>query len=335
MENKKVKVSALNLVPQFQGEETIDAINRAVELGKILEDLDYHRYWIAEHHNFRGVVSSATALLIQHILANTKKIRVGAGGVMLPNHSPLQVAETYGTLETLYPNRVDLGLGRAPGTDSDTMALIYRQHYADIHHFMKDIMQLNKFLGPEEEQGKVIANPGINTNVPITILGSSTSSAHIAAELGLPYSFATHFAPAMSEQAISIYRKEFKPSKYLKEPYVILGVLAHGADTDKEAQTLYTAAQQGSIRLLRDEKGLYPLADENFEEKINITSAERIFLKSRMGINLMGTKESMLETWKEVKQKYNPDEVIAVSYMPKLEQLKKSYRILKEVIENN
>ena len=127
MENKKVKVSALNLVPQFQGETTIEAINRAVDLAKILEDLDYYRYWVAEHHNFRGVVSSATALLIQHILANTKKIKVGSGGVMLPNHSPLQVAETYGTLETLYPHRVDLGVGRAPGTDAETASLIYRQ----------------------------------------------------------------------------------------------------------------------------------------------------------------------------------------------------------------
>lgn len=335
MENKKVKVSALNLVPQFQGETTIEAINRAVELGKILENLDYHRYWVAEHHNFRGVVSSATALLIQHILSNTKKIKVGAGGVMLPNHSPLQVAETYGTLETLYPHRVDLGVGRAPGTDGETARLIYRQHYADIHHFMTDILQLEKYFGSEEEQGTVIANPGINTNVPIIILGSSTSSAYIAAELGLPYSFATHFAPAMCEEALEIYKKHFKASKYLKEPYFILGVLAHGADTDEEAQKLYTVAQQGSIRILRDEKGLYPLADENFEENLNLSSAEKIFLKSRMGINLMGAKETMAKTWKEIKEKFNPDEIIAVSYMPKLEQLEKSYKILKEVIENN
>ena len=335
MENKKVKVSALNLVPQFQGETTIDAINRAVELGKILENLDYHRYWVAEHHNFRGVVSSATALLIQHILSNTKRIKVGAGGVMLPNHSPLQVAETYGTLETLYPHRVDLGVGRAPGTDGETARLIYRQHYADIHHFMADILQLEKYFGSEEEQGTVIANPGINTNVPIIILGSSTSSAYIAAELGLPYSFATHFAPAMCEEALEIYRKHFKPSKYLKEPYFILGALAHGADTNEEAQKLYTVAQQGSIRLLRDEKDLYPLADENFEKNLNLSSAEKIFLKSRMGINLMGSKETMAKTWKEIKEKFNPDEIIAVSYMPKLEQLEKSYKILKEVIENN
>ena len=335
MENKKVKVSALNLVPQFQGETTIEAINRAVDLAKILEDLDYYRYWVAEHHNFRGVVSSATALLIQHILANTKKIKVGSGGVMLPNHSPLQVAETYGTLETLYPHRVDLGVGRAPGTDAETASLIYRQKYANIHNFMEDILQLKRYFGPEEEQGVVIANPGINTNVPIIILGSSTSSAYVAAELGLPYSFATHFAPAMAEEALSIYRKHFKASKYLDEPYFILGVLAHGADTDEEAERLYTIAQQGSIRLLREEKGLYPLADEKFEENLNLSSAEKIFLKSRMGINLMGSKETMTKIWKEVKAKFDPDEVIAVSYMPKLEELEKSYRILKEVVENN
>lgn len=183
----------------------------------------------------------------------------------------------------------------------------------------------------------MIENPGINTNVPIIILGSSTSSAYVAAELGLPYSFATHFAPTMCDEALAIYKKHFKSSRYLKKPYFILGVLTHGADTDEEAQKLYTAAQQGSIRLLRDEKGLYPLADENFEKNLNLSSAEKIFLKSRMGINLMGAKETMAKTktWKEIKEKFNPDEVIAVSYMPKLEQLEKSYKILKEVIENN
>ena len=199
---------------------------------------------------------------------------------------------------------------------------------------MEDILQLERYFGSEEEQGVVIANPGINTNVPIIILGSSTSSAYVAAELGLPYSFATHFAPAMAEEALSIYRKHFKASKYLDEPYFILGVLAHGADTDEEAEKLYTIAQQGSIRLLREEKGLYPLADEKFEENLNLSSAEKIFLKSRMGINLMGSKETMTKIWKEVKAKFDPDEVIAVSYMPKLEELEKSYKILKEVVEN-
>ena len=181
----------------------------------------------------------------------------------------------------------------------------------------------------------MIENPGINTNVPIIILGSSTSSAYVAAELGLPYSFATHFAPTMCDKALAIYKKHFKSSRYLKKPYFILGVLTHGADTDEEAQKLYTVTQQGSIKLLRNEKSLYPLADENFEEKLNLSSAEKIFLKSRMGINLMGSKETMAKTWKEIKAKFNPDEVIAVSYMPKLEQLEKSYKILKEVIENN
>ncbi len=333
MEEKTVKVSALNLIPKFQGDTTLEAINRGVELAKILQKMGYHRYWIAEHHNFSGVVSSATALLIQRVLDNTEKIIVGAGGVMLPNHSPLQVAETYGTLESMYPGRVDLGIGRAPGTDVETAVLIYRQKYAQTEFFIQDIKNLQRFFSPEELQGKVVAYPGVGTNVPITILGSSLNSAYVAAELGLTYSFAGHFSPEMAEEAIEIYRKNFKPSKYLLEPYVILGVLAHGAESDREAQRLYTSVQQGMINLTRGEKGLYPLPDENFEENRNVTSAEKIFLKSKMGINLMGTTDTMSVKWEEVKKKYNPDEIIAVSYMPSLEQLETSYRILKEVVE--
>lgn len=330
-----IKVSALNLVPRFQGDSTLEAIERGVKLAKILDNIGYYRYWIAEHHNFKGVVSSATALLIQKVLENTKNIRVGAGGVMLPNHSTLQVAETYGTLETLYPKRVDLGVGRAPGTDGATAALIYRQHYATTEHFINDIQDLERYFGDEKEQNNVAAYPGVNTNVPIIILGSSINSAYVAARLGLPYSFASHFAPKMAEEAIKIYRENFQPSKYLQSPYVILGVLAHGANSDEKAKKLYTATQQGMIRVTRGETGLYPLPDENFEENINLTSAEKIFLKSQMGINLMGTEETMVKKWLEIKEKFNPDEIIAVSYMKNLEDLELSYKILKNVIENN
>ncbi len=333
METKKIKVSALNLIPKFQGDTTIGAIDRGVELAKILERMGYYRYWIAEHHNFKGVVSSATALLIQRVLADTEKIEVGAGGVMLPNHSPLQVAEVYGTLETMYPERVNLGIGRAPGTDMETAALIYRQQYARTENFIKDIRSLQRFFGPEELQGKVAAYPGVGTNVPIFILGSSLNSAYVAAELGLPYSFAGHFSPELGEEAVGIYRRYFKPSKHLLEPYVILGVLAHGAENDREAERLYTSVQQGMLRLARGETGAYPLPDKDFEENMEITSAEKIFLKSKMGINLMGTGNTMMKKWIEVKNKYNPDEVIAVSYMPELEQLETSYKILKEVVE--
>lgn len=330
-----VKVSALNLVPRFQGDTTLEAIERSVELAKILDKMGYYRYWIAEHHNFKGVVSSSTALLIQRALDNTKNIRVGAGGVMLPNHSTLQVAETYGTLETMYPKRVDLGVGRAPGTDGETAALIYRQHYAQTEHFVNDIMDLQRYFGDEKEQKSVVAYPGVGTDVPIIILGSSINSAYVAAELGLPYSFASHFAPAMLKRAVEIYRNNFRPSKYLDSPYLILGVLVHGANSDEKAKKLYTATQQGMVRITRGETGLYPLPDENFEENIKLTSAEKIFLKSQMGINLMGTEETMTKKWLEIKEEFKPNEVIAVSYMQNLEDLEISYKILKNVIENN
>ena len=331
-ENKNVKLSVLNLVPKFQNDTDIDAINRATELIKIVEKLGYHRYWVAEHHNFRGVLSSATALIIQHLLANSEKIRVGAGGVMLPNHTSLQVAETYGTLETLYPGRVDLGIGRAPGTDSDTAALIYRTQYVRTSKFVEAIKDIQRFMGSEEEQGIVSAYPGINTNVPIFMLGSSIHSASVSGELGLPYSFAGHFSPDAAEEAIKIYRKSFVPSKYLEKPYVILGVLAHGANSDKEAERLYTATQQAMLNMSRGKKGLYPLPDENFSDKL--TSAEKIFLQSKMGINLMGTKETIKRKWDEIKSKYQPDEIMAVSYMSEIGQLETSYRILAEALKS-
>lgn len=331
-ENKNIKFSVLNLVPKFQNDTDIDAINRATELIKIVEKLGYHRYWVAEHHNFRGVLSSATALIIQHLLANSEKIRVGAGGVMLPNHTALQISETYGTLETLYPGRVDLGIGRAPGTDSDTAALIYRTQYVRTSKFVEAIKDIQRFMGSEEEQGIVSAYPGINTNVPIFMLGSSIHSASVSGELGLPYSFAGHFSPDAAEEAIKIYRDSFVPSKYLEKPYVILGVLAHGADSNEEAERLYTATQQAMLNLTRGEKGLYPLPDENFSDKL--TSAEKIFLQSKMGINLMGTKETIKRKWDEINSKYQPDEIMAVSYMSEINQLETSYRILAEALKS-
>lgn len=251
---------------------------------------------------------------------------------MLPNHTSLQVAETYGTLETLYPGRVDLGIGRAPGTDSDTAALIYRTQYVRTSKFVEAIKDIQRFMGSEEEQGIVSAYPGINTNVPIFMLGSSIHSASVSGELGLPYSFAGHFSPDAAEEAIKIYRESFVPSKYLEKPYVILGVLAHGADSDKEAERLYTATQQAMLNMSRGEKGLYPLPDENFSDKL--TSAEKIFLQSKMGINLMGTKETIKRKWDEIESKYQPDEIMAVSYMSEIGQLETSYRILAEALKS-
>ena len=211
-----MKLSILNLAPVREGQTYLQAVDSMVNLAKHAERIGIERYWIAEHHNMKNLVSSATALLIQHTLANTKTLRVGSGGVMLPNHSPYVVAEQYGTLETLYPNRVELGLGRAPGTDMQTAAALRRGRNS--LDFPAEIAELRGYF---KDCNPVSAYPSAGLNIPFYILGSSTESAYLAAELGLPYAFASHFAPRMMEMAVEIYRKNFKPSTYLAEPYVI------------------------------------------------------------------------------------------------------------------
>lgn len=244
-------VSALNLVPVRQGQTQAQAIQSMVGLAQEVERLDYVRYWIAEHHNMPTLVSSATQLLIGHALANTSTIRVGSGGVMLPNHSPLMVAEQYGTLATLHPGRVDLGLGRAPGTDMRTAAALRRGPRDTAETFPEDVRELQRYFGDMDVQGPVKAFPGLGLKVPLYILGSSTESAWLAASLGLPYVFAAHFAPRMLEMAVDIYRKEFRPSEVLKEPHftVCLNVIA--ADTDEEARFLQTSQQQFFLNVVR------------------------------------------------------------------------------------
>lgn len=325
------KVSVLNLVPHFEGETESEAIQRATDLVSVVEELGYTRYWVAEHHNFKGVLSSATDLIIQHLLANSSTIRVGSGGVMLPNHTTLQVSERYGTLATLYPERVDLGLGRAPGTDQATARLIYRGDSSE-EGFVHSILELQRYFGPEEVQEEVIANPGIGLEVPLYILGSSVSSAYVAAEFGLPYSFASHFAPQQMAQALEIYRTHFKPSKQLAEPYVIMGVLGYGAETEEAADSLFAINQKVTLDLIRGRQGRYQQPDENFRDQL--TSAEKLFIDSRMGISLKGNRESIAKQWLELSETYQPDEIIVVSYLPTLDQLKTSYEIIADVVLN-
>lgn len=325
------KVSVLNLVPHFEGETEREAIQRATDLVSVVEKLGYTRYWVAEHHNFKGVLSSATDLIIQHLLANSSTIRVGSGGVMLPNHTTLQVSERYGTLATLHPDRIDLGLGRAPGTDQATARLIYRGDSSE-EGFVRSILELQRYFGPEEVQEEVIANPGIGLEVPLYILGSSVSSAYVAAEFGLPYSFASHFAPQQMGQALEIYRTHFKPSKQLAEPYVIMGVLGYAAETDEAADNLFAINQKVTLDLIRGRQGRYQQPDENFRDQL--TSAEKLFIDSRMGISLKGNRESVAKQWHELSETYQPDEIIVVSYLPTLDQLKTSYEIIADVVLN-
>jgi luciferase family oxidoreductase group 1 len=249
--------SILDLAFVPEGFEPTDALHRSLNLAQHAEQWGYRRFWLAEHHNMVGIASAATAVAIGYVASGTQKIRIGAGGIMLPNHAPLIIAEQFGTLETLYPNRIDLGLGRAPGTDELT-ARALRRNFANAEAFPQDVLELQSLLGPLQPGQAVQAVPGTGTNVPLWILGSSLYGAELAAALGLPYAFASHFAPQALMQALEIYRRKFKPSKQLDHPYAMVAVNVLVADDDAEARHLFTSAQQAFTNRLRNARGRLP-----------------------------------------------------------------------------
>ncbi len=238
---QKIQLSVLELATVVEGGDAASAINRAVEVAKHVESLGFKRIWLAEHHNMRHIASSATSVLIGHVAGKTTQIRVGSGGIMLPNHSPLVIAEQFGTLESIYPGRIDLGLGRAPGTDHTTAMALRRNIIDTSFSFPADVRQLQTYFSSDNASAKVRAFPGEGLDIPIWILGSSTDSAYLAAEMGLPYAFAAHFAPPQFRQAIDIYRKNFRPSKQLETPYVMACVNVVAADSDEEAEFLLSS----------------------------------------------------------------------------------------------
>jgi luciferase family oxidoreductase group 1 len=249
---QKVAFSVLDLASRKDTDQDPGpALQRSLALAQHVERLGFARFWVAEHHNMDAIVSSATSLLIGYLAAGTQRIRVGAGGVMLPNHAPLVIAEQFGTLEALYPGRIDLGLGRAPGTDPMTALALRKRRSGSSDDFPEDVAELQRFLGPRSAGQQVIAMPGVDSNVPIWILGSSLFSAQLAAEKGLPYAFASHFAPRMMMQAIELYRRHFEPSTVLDKPYVMLGVPLVAADTDAHAEFLATTTFQRILALVR------------------------------------------------------------------------------------
>src|ERR1700760_2661712 len=233
-------LSVLDLAFVPQGGTPADALRNSLDLARHVERLGYHRYWLAEHHNMTGIASAATSVVIGHVAGGTKTIRVGSGGVMLPNHSPLVIAEQFGTLASLYPDRIDLGLGRAPGTDMLTAQALRRDPFAGADHFPEDVQELQTYLEPSQPGQKIQAVPGAGTRVPIWLLGSSLFSAQLAALLGLPFAFASHFAPGDLMQAFAVYRERFKPSRQLEKPYAMMGINVFAADTDKEARFNFT-----------------------------------------------------------------------------------------------
>ncbi|WP_208586096.1 LLM class flavin-dependent oxidoreductase [Gracilibacillus suaedae] len=330
MTNINIPVSVLNLVPIRKGNGPKEAIDQMVELAQAVDEMGYERYWIAEHHNTTTLVSSATTILMKHTLENTKEIRVGSGGVMLPNHAPLTVAEQFGTMATMYPDRLDLGLGRAPGTDQLTASALRRSKEDPVYTFPKDVQSLLTYFGPEEEQGYVKAFPGIGTNIPIYILGSSTDSAHLAAKLGLPYVFASHFAPRHMEEAISIYRQEFQASPYLDKPYMVVCLNVIAAETDEEAQLESTTMQQFFLNVVRGSKNPLSPPVEDMDELW--TMQEKQVASSMSSVTLLGSKDSIREQLTNFQEKYQVDELMAVSYIYDTEKQKRSYQILKEVV---
>ncbi|MFJ5760403.1 LLM class flavin-dependent oxidoreductase [Neobacillus sp. NPDC093182] len=326
-----IPVSVLNLAPIREGRTSQQAIDEMVDLAQATEAMGYKRYWIAEHHNSPTLVSSATAILIKHTLEHTKTIKVGSGGIMLPNHSPLVVAEQFGTLATIYPNRVELGLGRAPGTDMMTANALRRSKSDSVYTFPEDVQALLTYFGPEEHQGYVKAYPGVETNVPIYILGSSTDSAYLAASLGLPYVFASHFAPKFMGEAIKIYRERFQPSEYLDKPYMMVCLNVIGAETDEEAKILQTTMHQFFLNVVRGSRNPLQPPVETMDGKW--TPMEEEMAKSMSSVTLIGSKETIRQQLTNFQNYYGVDEIMAVSYIYDVEKQKRSYEIFKEVVD--
>lgn len=332
MSNINIPVSVLNLAPIRQGQDAQEAVQSMVDLAQATEAMGYTRYWIAEHHNTSTLVSSATPILIKHTLEHTDRIRVGSGGVMLPNHSPLIIAEQFGTMATIYPDRLDLGLGRAPGTDMRTASALRRsQNDSSVYAFPDDVQSLLTYFGPAEQQGYVKAHPGVGTNIPIYILGSSTDSAHLAAKLGLPYAYASHFAPRYMEEAISIYRREFKPSEYLKSPYMMVCLNVIAAGSDQEAAFESTTMQQFFLNVVRGTQ--IPLSPPVEDMDSIWSQPEKEMAKSMSSVTLQGSKETIKKQLTSFQEKYQVDEIMAVSYIYDQEKQIRSYQLFKDVID--
>jgi luciferase family oxidoreductase group 1 len=305
-----IPLSVLDLAPVTEGSTPAQTFANTVDLARAAERAGYRRFWLAEHHNMPGIASAATAVLIGHVAGATKTIRVGAGGVMLPNHAPLQVAEQFGTLGALYPGRIDLGLGRAPGTDqAATRAL--RRYYQGAEEFPADVVELLSYFEPVREGQAVQAVPGAGIEVEAWILGSSLFGAQLAASLGLSYAFASHFAPAAMEEALALYRARFKPSPRLARPHVMLALNVVAAETDEEAGRLFTTQQQAFVNLRRGRPGLVPPplpSAAAFDEFC--TPPERFGVDSALACAVVGAPDTVRAGMKAFVDKHRPDELM-------------------------
>lgn len=322
-----IPLSVLDLAPVVQGGTARDALAGSLALARHVERLGYRRYWLAEHHNMPGIASSATAVLLAHVGAGTRRIRIGSGGIMLPNHAPLLIAEQFGTLESLYPGRVDLGLGRAPGTDPLTLRAL-RRGIESAQRFPEDVLELLHYLGPDQPHAAVRAVPGAGTGVPVWILGSSLFGAQLAASLGLPYAFAAHFAPALVLEALQAYRSRFEPSEYLAEPHAMVCVNAFAAASDEQAQVLASSVQQAFLNLRRGMPSQLPPPVAGFRE--GLSPQERAVLDEVLRYSAVGSPETVARELSRLGAETRADELMIACMAFDPEARLRSYAIVAE-----
>jgi luciferase family oxidoreductase group 1 len=321
-------LSVLDLAHVPEGSTPSDALRNTLDLAQHAERWGYNRYWLAEHHNMIGIASAATSVVIAHVAGGTKTMRVGAGGIMLPNHSPLVIAEQFGTLDALFPGRIDLGVGRAPGTDQRTLRALRRDPSA-ADTFPQDVLELQALLGPAQADQAIQAVPGTDSNVPIWILGSSLFGAQLAAMLGLPYAFASHFAPGALMQALQVYRERFQPSAQLDRPYAMVGVNVIAADTDEEARHLFTSAQQSFTNLFRGARGKLQPPIDDIESYWS--PHEKAQAMNMLSCSFVGSADTVREGLEGFIRQTGADEVMVASAIYDHGKRLRSYEILSDV----
>ncbi|HVO46226.1 MAG TPA: LLM class flavin-dependent oxidoreductase [Steroidobacteraceae bacterium] len=319
-----IPFSVLDLSPVTAGGSVAQSLRNTLDLARHAEEWGYRRYWLAEHHGMPGIASAATAVVIGHVAAGTTRIRVGAGGIMLPNHSPLVVAEQFGTLEALFPGRIDLGLGRAPGSDQITARALRRNLATDPDEFPRDVLELMGYLAPSPPPNQITAIPGVGSDVPLWILGSSLFGAHVAAALGLPFAFASHFAPAMLSEAIDVYRRGFRPGR-LPQPYLMLGFNIFAADSDDEAHLLASSAQQAFVNLRSGRPGQLPPPLKDYESQLHPQA--RAMLADVLACSAIGSEATVRARVADFIARTRPDELMITSQIFSHEARLSSYRI--------
>ncbi|ENA33407.1 MULTISPECIES: LLM class flavin-dependent oxidoreductase [Pseudomonas] len=326
---KDTAISVLDLAPVRDDGNAAQALHNSLDLARHAERLGYNRFWVAEHHNMDGIASSATAVLLGYLAGGTSTIRIGSGGIMLPNHAPLVVAEQFGTLDALYPGRIDLGLGRAPGSDQMTAHALRRDRLGSADDFPSDVEELQYFLGPRQEEQRVIAVPGVDSNIPIWLLGSSLFSAQLAAAKGLPYAFASHFAPRYMHEAIRLYRENFRPSEVLDKPYVMLGVPLVAADSDEEANYLASTVYQRVLALMRGQSLVLRPPVRNMSPEW--LPHEKDAVLNMLGMAIIGGPDKVRERVDLLLEKTDADELIFTCDVYEHADRLKSYQILAEL----